>query len=370
MLRNSLAVVAIAFIAFACKTTPPEELVAKVNGEGIVKKDFEVQVERNMARYRGQGHALPPGIENRIKESVLRRMVDDAIIQQKAKESGVVISAEELSTKFKEHKDRFRTEKAFQDYLTRSNNSEQNMREDLERNLLRDRLVEKLSGAIDVTAEEVSEYFEQNKHRFKEREQVKVSRILLRVAPNAADAERNAAKTKANSLAKQVKGGADFGSLAKEHSDGPEKVRNGDLGWLTRGRMPAEFDNVVFTLEPNTVSGVTETKLGYEIMKVWEKKPERQRPLEEVKDNIEKSLLARKRNEKRREVLRSLKKDAQIEHLIKFEQPQPTPPRAPAAGAPVGLDGKMQVPQPPRVPEGVHDAAKQETATPEESVAQ
>ena len=135
MLRTRLAGLALVGLLTACsgqEAAPQAELVAKVNGEGITKSDFDTAVERNMARYKGKGHKLPPGIEVRIQESVLRRLIDDKVIALKATESQVVVTDAELDTKFQEHKARFRTEEAFQDYLKRSNNTETNMKQDLQ----------------------------------------------------------------------------------------------------------------------------------------------------------------------------------------------------------------------------------------------
>ena len=58
------------------------KLAALVNGDGITKDAYEAEATRNLARYRGQGHQLPPGIEQRIRESVLRRLIDDAVVGQ------------------------------------------------------------------------------------------------------------------------------------------------------------------------------------------------------------------------------------------------------------------------------------------------
>jgi peptidyl-prolyl cis-trans isomerase C len=311
------------------------DYVAKVNGQGITKLEFDQAVERNMARYKGQSHQLPPGIETKIKESVLRRMIDDTIIEQKGKELGVAVTTEELEGKFKEHKDRFRTEEAFADYLKRSGNTVENMRDDLKRNLMRDRVVEKLSGAVDINDEEVGKYYTENVQRFTEREQVKASRILVRLAANATDAEKKQAKKQAQDLQKKAaKGGADFAALAKEHSKGPEASRGGELGMLTRGRMTPEFDTVAFKLDAGKVSDVVESKLGYEIIKVFEKTAERQKPVDEVKESIKNSLLARKRNEKRRDVLRDLKAGAKVEQLVKFEAAPAAPGAPPTPGMP------------------------------------
>ena len=332
------------------KTESVDSLAAKVNGQGISKADYEAAVARNLLRYQGQGHKLPPGIEQRIKESVLRRLIDDQVVAQKAASIGVVITDEAIAAKFDEHKKRFRTEQAFADYLKRSNNTEDNMKLDLRRNMLRDQVVEKMSGAMDVVDEEVKKYYEDHIKRFIEKEQVKASRILVRVAAKAEKKERAAAKKKAQALRKKAaKKNADFAALAKENSNGPEAGRGGELNWFSRGRMPPEFDNVAFSLGKGAVSKVVETKLGYEVIKVWDKKVERQRPFEEVSANIKNSLVARKRNEKRREVLRELKGGAEVEQFIKFERPTPQTSGKPKIATPGKLDlqKKLKLQKPP-----------------------
>jgi peptidyl-prolyl cis-trans isomerase C len=362
MFPKRMLILSLLLSSFACKGVPDSEVVARINGEPILKKDFEEQVERNMARYRGQNHQLPPSIEQRIKESVLRRMIDDEMIAQKAKSLGITTTPADLDAKFVEYKSRFRTDEAFSDYLKRSNNTEENMKTDLMRNMLRDQVVEKLSGAIDVAEDETKKYYDDNKQRFIDREQVKASRILVRLNANAPDKEKKEAKKKADQVrAKLNVKNADFAELAKTESQGPEASRGGDLGWFARGRMPPEFDNIAFAMQPETVSAVVETKMGYEIIKVWEKKAERERPLDEVRENIKNSLLARKRNEKRRDILKDLKAGAKIEQLVKFEEAPGGPgapgmpgmppgmPGEPGMGGPANL-GKFQVKPPPGMP--------------------
>ena len=237
------------------------------------------------------------------------------------------------------------------------------MRDELRHNMLRDRVVEKLSGDITVTDEEVQKFYDDNVNRFKDREQVKAARILVRVVPTATDADRKKAKTKAQQLAKDAKKpNADFAKLARDNSNGPEAAKDGDLGWLFRGRMPAEFDNVAFAMKAGEVSEPVETKSGYEIIKVEERKDERVKPLEEVSDTIRTTQLARKRNDKRREVLRDLKANAKVEQLIKFDVPpgpdmmDPSAQRLPGSpGAPPHPVGAPPFGQDPHAP--VPDAA-------------
>ena len=297
-----------------------EELVARVNGVGVTRSEFDDILERNMARYRGQGHTLPAGIELRIKESVLRRMIDDEIIEQKAEEIGIAITDEEIDAKYAEHKARFRTNRDFEDYLRRSSNTEANMRSHLRRKIVRDRVVEQLSGAVEVTEEELAAYYEENKQRFVEKEQVKASRILIRAARGANNETRARAKAKTREIRNRVSV-ANFGDVAREESDGPEAQRGGELGWLTRGRMAQAFDQVAFELPLGQVSRVVDTRMGFEIILVHDKRPENARSFEEVSENIRASLMARKRNERRRDVLRGLKQQATIEQLISFDPP-------------------------------------------------
>jgi parvulin-like peptidyl-prolyl isomerase len=347
MFGKRLPLVGILALATACQTasTPTEELVAKVNGDGITKSSFETAVERNMARYKGKGQKLPPGIEQRIQESVLRRLIDDKVVELKAQELGIAVTDAGLAEKFNEHKARFRTEEAFQDYLRRSNNTAENMKKDLRRNMLRDQVVEKMSGTIEVGTVDVQKYYDDNLKRFIQKEQVKVSRILIRVAPKAEAAELKKAEAEAKKVrAQAAKKDANFSAIARESSNGPEATRGGELGWLSRGRMPPEFDEVAFKLEPGQVSEVVKTRLGYEVIMVSEKKAERQRPFDEVQKNIENSLSARKRNQKRREVLRDLKSTAQVEQILEFARP--TPQSVQGMPQKLGMPSELKKPMP------------------------
>lgn len=76
-------------------------------------------------------------------------------------------------------------------------------------------------------------------------------------------------KTKAEceTLKKQIEGGADFGELAKKHSQCPSGRQGGDLGEFGPGEMVKEFDSVVFSGELNKVHGPVQTQFGYHL--IW-----------------------------------------------------------------------------------------------------
>lgn len=379
---SKIQIVAAALLFTACSTKVPDsELAARVNGENILKKDFEATADRTLARYRNQGQQLQPNVEGRIKESVLRRMIDDKANELKAKEMNVSITDAELDAKWTEQKARFRTDEDFKNFLTRSQMTEQQMKDDSRRNMLRDRLIEKLSGEITVTDDDIKKYYDDNMPRFKEREQIKASRVLIRVVPTAPEAERKKAKSKAQQLSKDAKkAGADFAKIARDNSNGPEAAKGGDLGLVYRGRMGNEVDAVAFAMKPGEISDVIETKAGYEIVKVEERKEERIKPLEEVSDSIRTTILARRKSEKRREVLDNIRANTKVEQLLHFETGGPAAPGldphaphlpgapgAPPALGPNGLPPGVEIPAPhpgaPGAP-GAPNIAPGETAQP------
>ncbi len=83
------------------------------------------------------------------------------------------------------------------------------------------------------------------------------------------------ARGKAEEILKRVRGGEDFAVLAKEFSKDPVSAeKGGDLGWFGRGRMVKEFEDAAFTLQNGQTSDLVETKFGFHIIKVNERRTE------------------------------------------------------------------------------------------------
>jgi len=308
-------------------TAPPSEVTtdtatagppaARVNGYPITREAFAAAVEQHLARYRSGGHQLPPSIELRVRESILRRLVEDTLVAQKAGELRLAVTDDELRAAFEDHKARFRDPEAFVEYLKRSHQTENQVRAELHRHLLRTLVITHLSGQVEVTEAEMRSYYADNPSRFAEREQIRASRILIRV-PREANPER---VREAQNLAQELQREATrdppgFADLARQHSHGPQAKRGGDLGWFARGRMHPDWDRVVFALEPGTISEPLRTEQGFDIVAVWEHRPERERSFDEVADDIRKTLSARTSIEKRRAVLGDLAAESQVDVLI------------------------------------------------------
>lgn len=296
-----------------------DEIVAKVNAGVIMRSQFQASVERNLSRYTNQGKSLPPSIATRIEESVMRRLVDDTIIQQKAQALNISISDQEVDDKFKEHKERFRTPEAFSDYLQRSHNTEEALKDDLRKNMLRDKVVEKLGKVAKIQDEDIAKYYQDNLKHFAEPEQMRAKRIFLPFVDNASAADKRRVEKEAKkvlTLAKKPK--ASFDELAHIHGKGPEAARDGDLGIILPGRLPQLDKLIAEGLKPNHLSDVIITQQGCEIFKLIEHHAARQKPLTEVRQSIELSLKMRAQNEERQAVLHQLKSDANVQVLIQF----------------------------------------------------
>ncbi len=110
----------------------------------------------------------------------------------------------------------------------------------------------------------------------------------------------------------QVKDGADFAELAKTYSTCSSKERGGDLDFFDKSQMVPEFSQAAFARKPGEISDVVETKFGYHIIKVTDRKEAGVRSFEEEKPNIVKNLEARKKQTFTRSYVESLKSKAKI----------------------------------------------------------
>lgn len=75
-----------------------------------------------------------------------------------------------------------------------------------------------------------------------------------------------------NNLKAEIENGAEFGDLAKQHSQCPSGKQGGDLGEFGPGQMVKEFDTVVFSAPIGEVQGPVKTQFGYHLLEVTERK--------------------------------------------------------------------------------------------------
>ncbi len=132
-----------------------------------------------------------------------------------------------------------------------------------------------LAGTIEHSKEELVAFFEANRLAYDVAEQVRASHILVET------------EELARQLLDEIAGGADFATLAQEHStDTGSGSRGGDLGWFERGRMVAPFDEAAFSTAVGELSDIVQTQYGYHIIRVTDYQPGEKPEYEDVTDLV------------------------------------------------------------------------------------
>jgi len=255
-------------------------VLAEIGGVKITQDDYDRQVQ-----------AYPEDIQKALrKREDLRKRLLKRIVQIKVLSD---IAREKKIDQIPEVRERIKM--TIDDLLTK---------EVLQREVM---------DKVKVTEEDMREYYRANKDAFGIPEKVKARHILIKVAKDASEDEKKAARKKAEEVLQKIKKGEDFASLAEKYSDDPGSARKGgDLGYFPRGRMVKPFEDAAFSLKPGEVSDIVETKFGYHIIKVEEKKPATRMRFEDVKDQIEKELKKKVQSEKIKEYVERMMEERKV----------------------------------------------------------
>ena len=301
----------------AAKPVPAQlpDVIARVNGETITKKDFEEAVQ---SAEQQAGTQVPPDQRDRIYRQILDQMIGYKLLLQESKARKVAVPDADIEARILSLKQQFPTEDAFKEALAQRKVTVDQIKADARQNMAISKLVDaEIASKVAVKPEDVQAFYQQNPQNFKESEKVHASHILI-AAPKAADAATKAkAKAKAESILKDVQAGKDFATLAKQNSEDPGSAANGgDLGFFQQGQMVPQFDGAAFSLKPGAVSSVVETDFGYHIIKVLEKQPGRTVPIDEAKPRIEQYLETQNREKQTAAFVNGLRAKGKIELFI------------------------------------------------------
>ncbi|MCL2474360.1 MAG: peptidylprolyl isomerase [Alphaproteobacteria bacterium] len=168
-----------------------------------------------------------------------------------------------------------------------------------------------------ITEARIKARYDELAAKYKPQDEVRARHILItpKFGPNAtakekADADA-AAKAEAETILKEVQGGADFAKVAEEKSSDVGSAKSGgDLGYFLKESMVKPFADAAFTINPGTIGkDIVKTDFGYHIIKVEDKRKSKAPPLEEVKAGIIQQLGQQLANEE----IEAVEKKAKIE---------------------------------------------------------
>lgn len=174
----------------------------------------------------------------------------------------------------------------------------------------------KIRSEVNPTDAELRKIYETSKEQFRRPASAHVLHILVKVDPGATPQADAAAKTKADALVAQLRGGADWAALARANPDDPGSAGNGgDMGWVDMGKTVESFERAIFSIPLNTVDVVRSPEYGYHIIKVVERREQSVQPFEEARP----ALAARAANDMAKDIARA--EINRVNALIKQNKP-------------------------------------------------
>jgi len=155
--------------------------------------------------------------------------------------------------------------------------------------------------------------------RFREAtaERVHLRHILFKVKEGAAPEEKKAALTKAQDVRKQLDGGLDFDEAAAKYSEDQESAkRGGDLGYVVKGMLPPEMEAPAFKLQVGENSQPVDSKFGWHILRVEEKRAPQKLRFETVQPDLEQVLSQNAFAAELGAYLKDLRKEAKVQVFL------------------------------------------------------
>jgi len=279
-----------------------DRIVAVVNTEVITLSELEEEVSevKGQARMRFSGAELHRRLRQ-IDYMGLNRMIERRLQVQIAKKRGIKVTDDEVKDAMVRLRRLGETPNEndpkeiaiIRDQLTAMRIINQQVR----------------SGLL-VSDEEMTRFYKQHKERFVLPPEVRLSQILIALGP---ETELLKVREKAQQVYALLKKGERFEELATKYSDGPEGRRGGSLGFVRLGDMLPQIQKSIEGMAPGQTTEPVASPIGMHIIRVDERKPPQYRPLEEVKEDVRNIIFQLKSEEAYQEWIKDLKDKSYVE---------------------------------------------------------
>ena len=255
---------------------PNDAVVARVNGAEIRQSDLAI-AEEDLAT---ELHGAPPDVK---RDQLIAYLTNVLLVAQAAEKNKLGESAD-----FKRRMAMMRNK------------------------LLMSALLQQRSQAA-ATEEEMRKVYDDAVKQMSSEEEIRARHILVET------------EDEAKAIVDQIKGGADFATLAREKSKDTGSAQNGgELDFMGRSELVPEFAEVAFKMYPGQTSNPVKTQFGWHVIRLEEKRQRQAPTFEQLKDRIEAFLMRKAQSE----MVAQLRETAKIERLDK--PPTPAAPTAPS----------------------------------------
>lgn len=250
-----------------------DKIIAVVDDEIILQSELEFQT--GIFASQRQIDPNTPG----LKQQILNSMIEEKLMYAQAGLDSIVVSEDEVNQRIDYQINIFtqqygsiaNIEKIYGMSIDRI---KRELRDDVRKSLMSQRLQEKKFGRLQATKREVEEFFSLYKDSIGViPEKVTIYHIFQN--PKASEKLKNKFRDKALALLDSVKAGKDFAELARKYSDDPGSAsQGGDLGFVKKGVFYPEFEEAAFKLNIGEISAVVESPVGFHIIQLLERRGE------------------------------------------------------------------------------------------------
>lgn len=290
-------------------TTPPDQVVVTVNGDPVYAGEVQMAAQQMAQTMAASGQQVDP---QRIGAAAMQQMVDGMLLVQEARRREFTVDPAIVKTSVEKAEASAGGAEELDVTLEQQGMDRGRLKELIEDADLVNQLLKQLGAGVEVSDEQVSAFYSENPTFFEAAEEISARHILFKVESGADDETKAAAKAKAEAARKRALAGEDFATLATELSEGPSGPKGGDLGFFTRERMVAPFADAAFAMKPGETSEIVETRFGFHVIRVEDRRDARTVPLEEVRDRIRQGLTQEGQGKRVEELLAGLREKAEI----------------------------------------------------------
>lgn len=292
--------------------------VARVNGVDIPRSAIDERVNRLMSAFPGQ--TAPPQVMKRYRRTVLDQLIGRTLVDQAIAAANLPVEPEAVQAEMDAYEAAHGGAAGFEAFLKASSSSKAQMRAGVQRRLaLQALLVHR--GDLRVTPRAVRAFYDGNAAAFTIAAYVSAREIVLKVAPEAKDADVEAIRQRALRLRAQARAeGADFAELVEAHSEGWVWGRTPPADGVLRFDRTSTIPQVAQAVFETPVGDVAEpvrSRHGWHILKTIGHHDARLQPFEEVRESIRLHLEGAQEAKARDALIKELRAKARIEILIR-----------------------------------------------------
>lgn len=251
-----------------------------------------------------------------LRREALDRIVDEELAYQDGVRRGIRPSASEQKAAWNTTMSRYGGTAGLAAALRQANMSRSALEQAISRRLIGEKNYQQaVASHCAVTSGDARKFFDANRERFVEPEQLHVFAITVGVDPSGGPAAWEEAKHKAAAAKEALERGMPFSQAAHDFSTDPSRDSGGDMGFVHRGSLADPFETIVTTLPIGKPSEVVASIYGYHIVLVSELRAEAPKTFDEVSRTLISDLTEKQCTEQRQSWLSSLRAAARIEVL-------------------------------------------------------